>query len=49
MSPDDVQAVRLFANGGRPGALAGLLSGYGYQQQNQLATDWTSNLRPGDI
>jgi hypothetical protein len=23
MSPDDVQAVRLFANGGRPGALAG--------------------------
>jgi hypothetical protein len=39
----------LYANGGRPGALAGLLSGYGYQQQNQLATDWTSNLRPGDI
>jgi hypothetical protein len=42
----------LYANGGRPGALAGLLSGYGYQQQqqqpNQLA-DWTSNLRPGDI
>jgi hypothetical protein len=39
----------LYANGGPFGGLAGLLSGYGYQQQNQLASDWTRNLRPGDI
>jgi hypothetical protein len=40
----------LYANGGQFGGLAGLLSGFGYQQQpNQLAPDWTRNLRPGDI
>jgi hypothetical protein len=49
--PENQQIVNFYANGGRPGALAGLLSGYGYQQQqpNQLAADWTRNLRPGDI
>lgn len=55
MSPEDVQAVRLFSNGGLPGASLGvvnsLLQGFDYQpaSQPQSPHDWTRKLRPGDI